>query len=69
LILTAPLVVEIAAYRLWVATPGMLVVAALLVAGQVWLAFAHRALFAPFFAGRGGPSMRAVPAGPVSVAG
>lgn len=69
LLVTAPLVVQIAAYRLWVATPGMLVVAAAVVAAQVWLAFAHRALWEPLFAGRGGQSMRAVPQGRVSAAG
>jgi putative oxidoreductase len=44
----APVVVEIAAYRLYVAsaTPGMLVVAAALVAATVGLAVAHRRMFA-----------------------
>jgi hypothetical protein len=62
LVAAAPLVVQIAAYRLWVATPGMLVVAALLTAAQLWLAFAHRDLFAPLFTGGSGSGLAAVPA-------
>jgi hypothetical protein len=51
----APVVVEIAAYRLYVAsaTPGMLVVAAAIVAAAVGLAVAHRRMFAPWIASGG----------------
>jgi hypothetical protein len=43
----APVLVEIAAYRIYVAsaTPGMLLVAALLVTCGAYLVFAHRAAF------------------------
>jgi putative oxidoreductase len=52
LLALAPLVVQILAFRLWVAAaaPGMLVVAVLLVAAEVGLAILHRAHFAPVFA-------------------
>jgi uncharacterized membrane protein YphA (DoxX/SURF4 family) len=54
----APLVVQILAYRLYVHTPGMLVVGLALVAAEIWLAFTHRALFAGFFSGgTGGQTM------------
>lgn len=54
----APLVVQILAYRLYVHTPGMLVVGLALVAAEAWLAFAHRAQFAGFFSGgTGGQTM------------
>jgi len=50
----APLVVQILAYRLFVHTPGMLVVGLGLVAAEGWLAFVHRGLFTGFFSGGGG---------------
>jgi hypothetical protein len=55
LLALAPVVVEIAAYRLYVAsaTPGMLVVAAAIVAATAGLAVAHRRMFAPWAAGGG----------------
>ena len=43
----APLVVHIAAYRIWVHTPGMLALTAALVAVYLALAWAHRESFAP----------------------
>ena len=52
LLALAPVLVQILAFRLWVAPamPGMLVVAVLLVAVEVGLAILHRAHFAPVFA-------------------
>jgi hypothetical protein len=50
----APLVVEILAYRLYVATPGMLVVGLGLLGAVAWLAFVHRAHYAAFFGGGAG---------------
>jgi uncharacterized membrane protein YphA (DoxX/SURF4 family) len=50
----APLVVQILAYRLYVATPGMLVVGLGLLAAVAWLAFVHRALYRSFFDGSSG---------------
>jgi putative oxidoreductase len=64
LVAAAPLVLQILAYRLYVATatPGMLVVGLALVAAQAWLVFAHRDLFAGFTGSSGGrPAMMAVP--------
>ena len=45
----APMVVEIAAYRLWTsgARPLMVLVAMALVAAEVWLVIGHWNLFAP----------------------
>jgi uncharacterized membrane protein YphA (DoxX/SURF4 family) len=50
----APVVVQIFAYRLYVATPGMLVAGLGLVGALAWLAFVHRAHYRSFFTG--GPS-------------
>jgi putative oxidoreductase len=63
LVIAAPLVVQILAYRLYVATPGMLVVGLALVAAQIWLALSHRELFAPLFGGPSGgrPAMVTAP--------
>jgi len=65
LVALAPLVVQILAYRLWVATPGMLVVALGLVAGLAGLAFAHRGQLAGF----AGPRAPGAVALPVAVTG
>lgn len=43
----APLVVEILAYRLWVATPGMLAIVIGLLAALAAVTWSHRQLFAP----------------------
>jgi hypothetical protein len=48
----APLVVHIAAYRIWVHTPGMLAVTAALLALYLSLAWAHRESFAPLLRAR-----------------
>jgi uncharacterized membrane protein YphA (DoxX/SURF4 family) len=42
----APLMVEILAYRLWVHTPGMLLVVTAMAACYTWLVWNHRASFA-----------------------
>jgi hypothetical protein len=55
----APMVVQILAYRLYVATPGMLVVGLGLLAAVAWLAFVHRELYRSFFGG--GTDRPAVP--------
>ena len=59
----APVVVEILAYRLWVAAarPAMVLVAVALVALEAWLAFAHRDAFIPLVGG--GRPASPVPAG------
>jgi len=72
LLVLAPVVVEIAAYRLYVAsaTPGMLAVAAALVAAMAALGLAHRRMFAPWAMPGGGDddgaraARRATPAEP-----
>jgi hypothetical protein len=51
LLALAPMALQIIAYRLYVATPGTLVAALAITAGQVGLLSVHRDLFASFFAG------------------
>jgi len=55
LLALAPVVIQIVAYRLYVAAakPGMVVVAAALAAGMIGLAVAHRRMFAPWAAAGG----------------
>jgi len=55
LLALAPVVVEIVAYRLYVAaaTPGMMLAATALLAAQAWLCFAHRQTFATLTGGVG----------------
>jgi uncharacterized membrane protein YphA (DoxX/SURF4 family) len=57
----APVVVQILAYRLYVATPGMLVVGLGLCAAEAWLAFVHRAQFRSFFTGGSGGQAMTLP--------
>ena len=67
LVALAPVVIEILAYRLWVAgaSPRMVVVALALLVAEGRLALAHKALFAPLF---GRPSWGRPLAAPVPLA-
>lgn len=58
-----PVVVEIFAYRVYVAaaTPGMMTVATVLLAAEAYLCFAHRDLFAPLVGGPGVAARRRAP--------
>lgn len=55
LVVLAPVVVEIVAYRIWTgaAAPRALIVSAALLAAEVWLAYAYRAVYAPLVGGGG----------------